>query len=88
VLASNGLIGILVFLPTFIILPLVYIRKAANDSKRLESLSALVLIVSVSIFGLTETWVVRAPFIAIFAVYFTVLFTSIGNVGSRRTGTG
>ena len=88
VLASNGLVGILIFLPTFIILPLVYIRKAANDSKRLETVSALVLIVSVSIFGLTESWIVRSPFIAIFAVYFTVLFTSIGNVVSRRTGTG
>jgi O-antigen ligase len=88
VLASNGMVGILIFLPTLIIFPLIYIRKAAKDSNRLECLSALVLIVSVSIFGLTESWIVRSPFIAIFAVYFSVLFTGIGNVASRRTGAG
>jgi len=82
VLVSNGLVGILIFLPTLIVLPLYYIRREVSDSMQFEKLSALILIVSVAIFGLTESWILRAPFVAIFAVYFAVLFTSLDKTDS------
>ena len=88
VLVSNGLVGILIFLPTFIILPLWYIRGVASDSRQLEKISALILIVSVAIFGLTESWTLRSPFVAIFAVYFSVLFTSLDKTDSRCSKVG
>jgi O-antigen ligase len=77
VLASNGILGVLVFLPALIIFPLIYIGGINSGDKRLEKLASLVLVVSAAIFGLTESWILRAPFIAIYAIYFVVLVTSL-----------
>lgn len=77
ILASNGLLGVLVFLPALIIFPLIYIGSINSSEKRLKKLASLVLVVSAAIFGLTESWILRAPFIAIYAIYFVVLVTGL-----------
>jgi multisubunit Na+/H+ antiporter MnhB subunit len=78
VLASNGIVGLVVFTVAFIILPLSYLYKIRGESNQPERLSGIVLIVAVMIFGLTETWILRAPFIAIFAIYLVALFVPAG----------
>jgi len=78
VLASNGIVGLLVFVVAFIILPLSYLYKIRGKSNQLERSSGIILIVAVMIFGLTETWILRSPFIAIFAIYLVALFVPAG----------
>jgi hypothetical protein len=78
VLASNGIVGLVVFTVAFIILPLSYLYKIRGERNQPERLSGIVLIVAVMIFGLTETWILRAPFIAIFAIYLVALFVPAG----------
>lgn len=78
VLVSTGILGFVVFVAVFIVLPLIYLYKTGSESNQLERLSGVVLIVAVMIFGLTETWILRAPFIAIFAIYLVALFVPAG----------
>ena len=77
-LASTGIVGLLVFIPVFIIFPLLYLYRVNDSGRQLEKLSGLVLIVSVLIFGLTESWTLRSPFIAIYVIYLVVIFTQAG----------
>jgi len=77
-LASTGIIGLLVFIPVFIIFPLFFLYRVQDSNRQLERLSGLILIVAVSIFGLTESWTLRSPFIAIYVIYLVVIFTQAG----------
>lgn len=74
-LASTGVVGLLVFIPVFIIFPLFFLYRVQDSNRQLERLSGLVLIVAVLIFGLTESWTLRSPFIAIYVIYMVVIFT-------------
>ncbi len=77
-LASTGIVGLLVFIPVFIVIPLLFLQRVKHCCGQTERLSGLVLIVSVSIFGLTESWTLRSPFIAIYVIYLVVIFAQSG----------
>lgn len=77
-LTSTGIVGLLVFISVFIIFPLLYLYRVNDSGRQLEKLSGLVLIISVLIFGLTESWTFRSPFIAIYVIYLVVIFTQAG----------
>lgn len=77
-LVSTGIVGLLVFILALIVFPLIFLQTAKPGGGQLERLSGLVLIVSVLIFGLTESWTLRSPFIAIFVIYLVVTFSQAG----------
>ena len=77
-LASTGIVGLLVFILVFIVFPLLFLKRVKHGGVELERLSGLVLIVSVLIFGLTESWTLRSPFIAIYVIYLVVIFSQAG----------
>jgi O-antigen ligase len=77
-LVSTGIVGLLVFILALIVFPMIFLQRAKPGGGQLERLSGLVLIVSVLIFGLTESWTLRSPFIAIFVIYLVVIFAQAG----------
>mgnify|MGYP001820283581 CR=1 FL=1 len=79
-LVSTGIVGLLVFILALIVFPLIFLQRARPGGGQLERLSGLVLIVSVLIFGLTESWTLRSPFIAIYVIYMVVIFSQAGKV--------
>ena len=75
-LATTGLIGLVIFMVSMIILPLILFNKSGKwDSSK--NLTGIILIVSFVIFGLTWSWIMRAPFIAVYLVFYLVIATSL-----------
>jgi len=71
-LASTGLIGFLALLLALVILPLWYFSGYIKNGDKFGYYGFMV-ISAYTVFGLTESWVLRAPAVSIYIVYFIVI---------------
>lgn len=75
-LATTGLIGFLAFIMATIIMPLRFL-SGSTDRINSKKLAGVIVIVSFAVFGLTWSWIMRAPFIAIYLIYISVIMSSL-----------
>ncbi len=75
-LATTGLIGFLAFIMATIIMPLRFL-SGSRDRINSKKLAGVIVIVSFAVFGLTWSWIMRSPFIAIYLIYISVLMSSL-----------
>ncbi len=80
-LAALGTIGTLLMILFSIVLPLrSYIAASARHERsraNFYALAGITVITAYAVFGLTETWYTRNPFINVFVVYTAVFLTSL-----------
>ncbi len=64
--------------------------RANKEKVSVVAVSGMVTITAFAVFGLTESWVLRSPVIAVYVVYFVTLATSASKaaVGSRQFSVG
>jgi O-antigen ligase len=84
-LSTTGLIGFVASLFALILLPLRLFMSRENRSHPL-ALAGTVLVVSYALFGLSESWILRAPVVSLYMVYMVILASSMiqTNNGSYR----
>lgn len=87
ILATTGLLGFLGLIVFVFLLPLRFFLKIwqNTDSTKLKfySLSGIVLISSFMVFGLTESWLSRNPFVRSYLIIMVLLMSSIMFVTKR-----
>ena len=82
-LASTGLIGFLALIAAIIILPFRYFYLAVKNDVN-AGYYGLMLITAFSVFGLTESWILRAPVVSIYIIYLMVLILHCRNKAEQR----
>jgi O-antigen ligase len=75
-LSTTGLFGFVAALFAIILLPLRLFMFSADWSHPL-ALAGIVLVVSYSLFGLSESWILRAPVVSMYMVYMAILASSL-----------
>jgi len=80
-LATSGLIGLLILLLSIIGLPFWVFyrgwRQAQDGDARLAAFGGLTVVVAFAVFGLSEGWLARNPFMNIYAVTLLVFMSSL-----------
>jgi len=79
-LADTGVIGLMIFLITIIVIPLwIFFRKllqAQNDIESMVALSGLQVVAGFTIFGITESWYIYSSPVAVFLLLSISMATS------------
>lgn len=75
-LATTGLVGFLALIFSLVILPYLFFSKMRDQQSRVVGLMGMYFIISFAIFGLTEAWILRAPFMSMFLAYYVSLSSS------------
>lgn len=75
-LASTGAVGFLVLCFALLIQPIRVFYSGIREKVTPANLGGLVVIVAFAIFGLTESWILRAPVISIYLMYLITLSIS------------
>ncbi|MCW8922208.1 MAG: O-antigen ligase family protein [Gammaproteobacteria bacterium] len=83
-LATTGTVGFLMLFFALVIQPLRIFYQASRDEFTPAQLGGLVVIVAYAVFGLTESWMLRAPVVSIYLVYLITLSVSVS--AGRRSG--
>lgn len=75
-LASTGVLGFIALLYALVISPLALFRR--TDKKTMQwAIMGAVLVLSYAVFGLSESWILRAPAVSIYITYTIVLATRL-----------
>jgi len=84
-LATTGLFGFAASLFAIVLLPLRLFSSAAGWDHPL-SLAGIVLVLSYALFGLSESWILRAPVVSMYMVYMAIMASSLcrANNGDYR----
>ena len=72
-LATTGTVGFLVLCFALIIQPIRIFYQASHEKLTPAKLAGLMVIVAYAVFGLTESWILRAPVVAIYLTYLITL---------------
>lgn len=74
-LATTGAIGFVVMCSALFVLPfrLFYMTRLKGDGINVVSLSGIVVLIAFAVFGLTESWILRAPMVSVFLIYIVTL---------------
>jgi O-antigen ligase len=75
-LAGTGIIGFVALVMALILIPYKLFHRNMRDAKIL-SLTGCFMVLSYAVFGLTESWILRAPVISIYIGYIITLAASI-----------
>lgn len=84
-LTTTGLVGFVISLLVIILLPLRLFASAGGWRHPL-ALAGSVLTVSYALFGLSESWILRAPVVSMYVVYMAVLATAFLQTGTGNRG--
>lgn len=76
-LATTGTVGFLVLCFALVIQPFRVFYQASSEKLTPASLGGLMLIVAYAVFGLTESWILRSPVVAIYLIYLVTLSTEM-----------
>jgi len=89
-LATTGTIGFVMLCLALFMLPFWLFYRANKGGANVVAVSGMVTITAFAVFGLTESWMLRSPVIAVYVVYFVTLATSASKdaVGSRQFSVG
>jgi O-antigen ligase len=84
-LSTTGLVGFVASLLAIILLPLRMLMSRESWRHPL-ALAGIVLVVSYALFGLSESWILRAPVVSLYMVYMVILASSLvqTSAGSYR----
>ncbi|BCA80112.1 O-antigen ligase family protein [Desulfuromonas sp. AOP6] len=87
-LGNAGSLGMLSMLVALIVVPVgLFFRgwqNSANDCQRRVALTGLLIVVSFAIFGLTESWVSRSPFMIVYSFSLFVFYSSLRFLSSSE----
>ena len=72
-LATTGTVGFLILCFALIIQPIRIFYQASHEKLTPAKLTGLMVIVAYAVFGLTESWILRAPVVAIYLIYLITL---------------
>ena len=72
-LATTGTVGFLILCFALIIQPIRIFYQASHKKLTPAKLTGLMVIVAYAVFGLTESWILRAPVVAIYLIYLITL---------------
>jgi O-antigen ligase len=76
-LVSTGVIGLICIVLALVILPFYFFIGLSQKPDGLVKLVGIVLVLSFAIFGLTESWTLRAPFLSIYLSYFVAIMSGV-----------
>ncbi len=76
-LATTGTFGFLILCFALVIQPFRVFYQASRDKLTPANLGGLTVIMAYAIFGLTESWILRAPVVSIYLVYLVVLSVTV-----------
>jgi len=76
-LATTGTIGFVMLGFALVVLPFWLFYLANKEKVNVAAVSGMVAITAFAVFGLTESWMLRSPVIAVYVVYFVTLATSV-----------
>ena len=76
-LATTGAFGFVILCVALLLAPFRLFYKSCEGGINVAGLCGMVVLVAFAVFGLTETWVLRSPPIAIFLLYFVALASAI-----------
>lgn len=87
-LATLGVVGLLVMIVALFLIPGRYFylawRQANDDQARFAALGGLLLVVSFAVFGISEGWLSRNPFINAYILYLALFAATLA--GRRASG--
>lgn len=81
-LATTGTVGFLVLCFALVIQPFRVFYHASREKLTPEKLGGLVVIVAYAVFGLTESWILRAPVVSIYLIYLTTLSVTVSRISN------
>jgi len=89
-LATTGTIGFVMLGFALVVLPFWFFYRTYKEKMNVSAVSGMVVITAFAVFGLTESWMLRSPVIAVYVVYFVTLATSASKneVGSGQFSVG
>jgi O-antigen ligase len=75
-LATTGMLGFVILCLAVFVLPFRFFYKANQNKLNVAAVSGMVALAAFAVFGLTESWTLRAPVISTFLLYFVMLATT------------
>jgi O-antigen ligase len=75
-LATSGVIGLLALCLALFVAPLRYFYKLNREKLNIVSVCGIVMLIAFAAFGLTESWIMRSPPVALYLMYFVVLVSA------------
>ena len=79
-LATTGTVGFLALCFALVIQPFRVFYDASKEKLTPASLGGLMLVVAYAVFGLTESWILRSPVVAIYLIYLVTLSTTVSKI--------
>jgi O-antigen ligase len=83
-LVTTGMFGFLVLCFSLIILPFWLFYRANRGRINVAALGGMITITAFAIFGLSESWILRSPVVAVYLLYFVVLTTTASKAAIRN----
>ena len=83
-LATTGTVGFLILCFVLVIQPFRIFYHASRDKLTPANLGGLMVITAFSVFGLTESWILRAPVVSIYLVYLVTLSVTVSRAGANE----
>jgi len=75
-LATTGVLGLIALCLALFVVPLRYFYKLNRKQLNVASVCGIVMLIAFAAFGLTESWILRSPPVALYLMYFVVLVSS------------
>lgn len=79
-LATTGTVGFLVLCFALVIQPLRLFYRAPGEKPAPARLGGIMLVLAYAVFGLTESWILRAPVISVFLIYLITLSVTVSKL--------
>lgn len=79
-LATTGTVGFLILCFALIIQPIRIFYQSPHEKLMSAKLAGLMVMVAYAVFGLTESWILRAPVVAIYLIYLVTLSTEASRI--------
>lgn len=79
-LATTGTVGFLILCFALVIQPLRLYYRAPGEKLSPARLGGIMVVLAYAVFGLTESWILRAPVISVFLIYLIALSVTVSKL--------
>ena len=76
-LATTGSVGFLILCFALIVQPLRVLYRASRKKISPAAMAGVIVVLAYAVFGLTESWILRSPVIAMYLIYLMTLSTTV-----------
>lgn len=76
-LATTGIVGIIALCAGLLLIPFISFLRSISARADVASLAGVMTIVAFAVFGLTESWILRAPLLSLYLVYVITLMQTV-----------